>query len=148
MSLIRAVLSAAFIFPCLPTARAEPTFTAAQPPLFQNLMVDVKNKTVGRYVISNFSAQEFGSFSGGSVVRQISGIWVLLPVNDFNFGFSVSDPARVYFFFQSADCTGTAYLPVNSLGAASYATAPAIGTVLSFPRLLHLRSILLELLRM
>jgi hypothetical protein len=50
-----------------------------------------------------------------NVVRQISKIWVVLPVADFTTGFQILLlPQQLpFFFFQSADCTGQAYLFIN-----------------------------------
>jgi hypothetical protein len=81
--------------------------------------------TAGRNVLAD-------AFLGGFVVRQIRGIWVMLAINEFKAGFTLFDNSLIQFYYQSTDCTGTAYLPVNARGS-SYATAPAIGYVMTFP---------------
>jgi hypothetical protein len=69
-------------------------------------------------------------------VRQISKIWVVLPVADFTTGFQILLlPQQLpFFFFQSADCTGQAYLfinpsVVNPDTGNAVPTSPAIGYV-------------------
>jgi hypothetical protein len=83
-------------------AALQPNAATAQPPVFQGLMVDAKGKTIGRYVFS-------GLYGGGTamagfnafVVRQISGIWVMIPVGDFKTGFApVRDPSFIQFFLS------------------------------------------------
>jgi hypothetical protein len=97
-------------------------------------MMDAKGKTVGRYVFSGLNNPndfaDMGNFGGGGVVRQINGIWVLLTVGDFKAGFSLYDPSQFQLYYQSTDCTGTAYLPVNTRQP-TYATTPAIGYVMT-----------------
>jgi hypothetical protein len=150
MSLDRAVVSVVSIFLGLSAAVAQQAGTATNnaaasassaltnPPVFQGLMVDGKGKTVGRYMFSFNNNLDTGSagdgFLGGFVVRQISGIWVLLVINDFKAGFTLIDPSQdqIQFYYQSTDCTGTAYLPVNARGS-NYATAPAFGYVMTIP---------------
>jgi hypothetical protein len=115
-------------------AAASASSALTNPPVFQGLMVNAKGKTVGRYVF-------FGLYGGGAlgpfntfVIRQISGIWVMIPVGDFKTGFlPVYDPSAIQYYYQSADCTGVLYLQVNSDPSNSYATAPALGQVATVP---------------
>jgi hypothetical protein len=115
-------------------AAASASSALTNPPVFQGLMVDAKGKTVGRYVFSGLDNPndfaDMGNFGGGGVIRQINGIWVLLTVGDFKAGFYLYDPSLIQFYYQSTDCTGTAYLPVNTRQS-TYATAPAIGYVMT-----------------
>jgi hypothetical protein len=120
MSLIRAVVSVASIFLGLSAAGAQQLGTATNnaaasassaltnPPVFQGLMVDAKGKTVGRLVpnITSFSMSEY------FVVRQISGVWLALPVADLATGFALQTK-RLEYYYQSSDCTGQAYLPAD-----------------------------------
>jgi hypothetical protein len=77
---------------------------SAQPPLFEGIMVDAKGKTFGK--IS-------WSYSGtDTVVRQISGVWVVLRVIDFTTVLEDNGHIITY-FYQSTDCTGQAYLSLN-----------------------------------
>jgi hypothetical protein len=141
MSFARAVIIAS-IWLGATAASAQPRDAvpaAAQPPLFQSVMVDAKGKTIGRYVFSGlYSSNGIGGFSA-FVVRQISGIWVMIPVGDFKTGFVSADISTdaIQFFYQSTDCTGTPYLEVNVhaevAGNAHYATAPALGQVATVP---------------
>jgi hypothetical protein len=71
---------------------------ATQPPLFQGVMMDAKGNTVGRAVVTGFFTAR--------VVRQIKGVWVSLSITPS--GFYEGDPLPL--FYQSTDCTGTAYL--------------------------------------
>jgi hypothetical protein len=86
---------------------------AAQPPLFQGIMVDAKGKTVGRII----------DWSSAIVVRQISGVWVaLMALVD---GFQATSPTGIAYLFQSADCTGPRYFQVTNLPVQSaIATVP------------------------
>ena len=77
--------------------------TTVTPPLFQGIMVDAKGKTVGRL----FSAGGNGQYV---VVRQISGVWVELPIDTLS-AFYASSLVPTY--YQSADCTGQPYFPVD-----------------------------------
>jgi hypothetical protein len=87
------------------------------PPLFRGIMVDATGQTVGRIYINALLA---GNAGGGAppavhmVIRQIDGVWVGLPVTDFTSGFNVSDRTALLYLYQSADCTGQAYLPVSN----------------------------------
>jgi hypothetical protein len=106
MSLTRWVVSVASIFSSVSAAVAqqlETTGATTQPPLFQGIMVDANGKTVGRLI---------GIDSADIVVRQISGVWVLLRVRDLTIGFD-SEQDAIPYFYQSTDCTGQAYFPVN-----------------------------------
>jgi hypothetical protein len=90
------------------------------PPVFQGLMVDAKGKTVGRF------------YPGGlNVVRQINGVWVWLSISDLTTGFQ-PDGSALYYYYQSTDCTGQAYLSIAN-GGNSHMTAPAYGQVLTIP---------------
>ena len=148
MSLSRAVSPIVSIFLGLSPAVAQQAGTTTNnaaasasnaltnPPVFQGLMVDAKGKDVGRYAFSysNFAAFALpgDGFLGGFVVRQISRIWVVLTVNDFKAGFVLYDPSLIQYYYQSTDCTGTAYLPVNTRQSFA-ATAPAFGYVMTIP---------------
>jgi hypothetical protein len=139
---VRAIVSIASILGLLVTAAAaQQAETAAaasassaltNPPVFQGLMLDAKGKTVGRLFLGFGQEQDaiFGSTT--TVVRQINGIWVLLGVVDFTSGFQIIvDPSNIMaYFYQSADCTGQAYLPVKLNYAA---TTPAQGIVAVIP---------------
>jgi hypothetical protein len=103
---------------------------AVAQPVFESLMVDAKGKTVGRFFVepgpNNF------------VVRQINGIWVWLQIADFKSGFTIVEPANgnLGFAYQSADCTGQAYLPVNGpadIGGPTVVTGPVMGVVTAIP---------------
>ncbi len=50
--------------------------------------------------------------SPSSAARQVGDVWVAFPVRPT--GFQVSDPATFMAFYQSADCSGDAYLPVDA----------------------------------
>jgi hypothetical protein len=121
MSLTRWVVSVASIFLSVAAAVAqqpETTAAAAQPPLFQGIMVDAKGQTVGRLI---------GISSVDLVVRQISGVWVLLRVRDLAIGFD-SEQDAIPYFYQSTDCAGQAYFPVNQSDD-HHVIEPVIGTV-------------------
>jgi hypothetical protein len=121
MSLTRWVVSVATIFLSVSAAVAqqlETTAAATQPPVFQGIMVDANGKTVGRLV---------GISSVDLVVRQISGVWVLLRVRDLTVGFD-SEQDAIPYFYQSTDCTGQAYFPVN-LSDDNRVIEPVNGTV-------------------
>src|SRR5580704_13876603 len=114
---VRAIVSIASILGLLVTAAAaQQAGTAAtasassaltNPPVFQGLMVDAKGKTVGRFFPNLF----FGF--PPCVVRQIDGVWVWLSVTDLTIGFDVVQPPAGFYYYQSVDCVGQAYLPVN-----------------------------------
>jgi hypothetical protein len=142
MSLNRAVVSVAAIFLGVSAAVAQQPETApavsastlTNPPVFQGLMVDAKGKTVGRLFIP---APPIIVPSGSNyVVRQINKIWVLLPVFDFTTGFfQTVAPSFVY---QSADCTGSAFMwanpgAVDPVTGGVALTGPAIGMVTTIP---------------
>jgi hypothetical protein len=90
-------------------AAVQPNATTAQPPLFQGIVLDAKGKTVGALGApapqSNFS----------TVIRQISGILVQIlidPVVGFRpFNEFFTDP--LVYMYQSSNCAGQAYLPVD-----------------------------------
>jgi hypothetical protein len=128
MSLCRAALpSLAFIFLNLQavtaaeTERAQgqvqgtvapgQTKTTVTPPLFQGIMVDAKGKTVGRIYFN--ALYYFYGVAVDMVIRQIDGIWMGLPVSDFTSGFTLYNPDNFAYWYQSSDCTGQAYMPVN-----------------------------------
>jgi hypothetical protein len=101
-------------------------------------MVDAKGKTVGLLYSPFFVSPYPGVPPAAFVVRQISKIWVVLEVADFITGFLITEsPGRVgvpQYFYQSADCTGQAYLRVNSsVVGGMVATGPAIGYVATIP---------------
>jgi hypothetical protein len=108
MSLARTIFIAASILLPMPAAYAQQIERSAaavrQPPEFQGTMVDAKGKTVGRVSWS----------LGGplTVVRQISGIWVLFIAPDLVAGYQDEGNA-VSYLYQSTDCTGTPYLELN-----------------------------------
>jgi hypothetical protein len=112
---VRAIVSVTSILGLLVTAATaqQPAVTgnapaAAQPPLFQGIMVDAKGKTVGRLVINVYGTN--------FVVRQISGIWVELPVADVTTGFQITDNNNtVYYLYQSVDCAGQAYFSYSQV---------------------------------
>jgi hypothetical protein len=135
---VRAIVFIASILGLLVTAAAaQQAETAAaasassaltNPPVFQGLMLDAKGKTVGRLFLGFGQEGDTIFASTTTVVRQINGIWVLLGVVDFTSGFQVVDPSNTMtYFYQSADCTGQAYLPVKLNYAA---TTPAQGIVI------------------
>jgi hypothetical protein len=111
--------------------------TTVASPLFQGIVVDAKGKTVGRLVFEPLTGLEF-------VVRQINGIWVILRVI-LETGFALDN--FVTYFYQSADCTGQAYLSlgggqstISPLGGGLYYNAwsatpiaPEIGTIAIVP---------------
>jgi hypothetical protein len=99
-------------------AQAQIQGSSVAPPLFQGIMVDAKGRNVGRIYINALLP---GNGSNGAfapavhmVIRQIDGVWVGLPVTDFTSGFNVSDRTTLLYLYQSADCTGQAYLPVSN----------------------------------
>jgi hypothetical protein len=122
MQLNRAVVSVASIFLGLSAASAQQsaTTTNASPPLFQGIMVDAKGKTVGRLLLRY---QQY-------VVRQISGIWMALPVADLTTGFQIWAPNNILYYYQSDDCTGPAFLPVDQN---SFSDVLALGIIATVP---------------
>jgi hypothetical protein len=126
MLLSRAVASVVSILLGLSVAAAQqPAFSpAAQPPVFQGLIVDAKGKTVGRYY-------PVGSGGGPSVVRQISGVWVALTVDLTGFQIWTPKGLNFIYFYQSVDCTGQAYFPVANID--SPPQMPAWGIVAAVP---------------
>jgi hypothetical protein len=127
----RAAWSIASIFLGLASASAQVQGTVAPgqvqgtttvtPPLFQGILLDAKGKTVGRLVL--------GPTSAPNVVRQISGVWVMLQF-DLETGFAAIDFSLQY-LYQSADCTGQAYLPLSGVGQG--VMAPEIGQISMVP---------------
>jgi hypothetical protein len=88
--------------------RAELNASATTPPVFQGLVVDAKGKTVGRLFYSPFYNNE------ATAIRQINGIWMSLPIASLSSGFGDAGNILVLvYYYQSTDCTGQAYLPVN-----------------------------------
>jgi hypothetical protein len=121
MSSRRVVVSVASIFWSVSAAVAQPpetTAPASEPPLFQGIMVDANGKTVGRLI---------GINSADLVVRQISAVWVVLSVRDLTIGFD-SEQDAIPYFYQTTDCTGQAYFPVN-LSDDHHVIEPVTGTV-------------------
>ncbi len=91
---------------------------ATPPPLFQGIMVDAKGNPVGRL-------GAIGHEGYNTVIRQISGIWVELQV-DLLAGFATK---AFNYWYQSSDCTGQAYLMVNSNAGGNILALPAQGAV-------------------
>jgi hypothetical protein len=91
---------------------------ATAPPLFQGIMVGAKGNTVGRL-------GAIGHEGYNTVIRQISGIWVELQV-DVVAGFATKS---FNYWYQSSDCTGQAYLMVNSNAGGGILELPAQGAV-------------------
>jgi hypothetical protein len=91
---------------------------AAAPPLFQGIVVDANGKTVGRL-------GAIGHEGYNTVIRQIEGIWVELQL-DMVSGFV---PKGFNYWYQSSDCSGQAYLMVNSSAGGSVLALPAQGAV-------------------
>jgi hypothetical protein len=59
---------------------------------------------------------------------------VLLSVPNFATGFQTTDPSNISYLFQSIDCTGQAYFPVNPYYSEStFVTGPAVGFVTAIP---------------
>jgi hypothetical protein len=142
---VRAIVSIASILGLLVTAATaqQPAVTgppaAAQPPLFQGIMVDARGKTVGRLLTPVPPTVVGLQGSSSYVVRQINKIWVLLPINDFTIGFQILPLQQVPpFLFQSADCTGPAFMFVNQnavdpVTGATVPTSPAVGFGVTIP---------------
>jgi len=108
MSLSRAALFIASIFLGLSPALGQQSQTSADPPLFEGIMVDAKGKTVGRLVIV------INDLLTNFVVRQMSGVWVALPVGDLTTGFQISsNNNQIHYFYKSADCTEEAQFLVS-----------------------------------
>jgi hypothetical protein len=129
-------LSAAVAQQATNNAAASASSALVNPPAFQGLMVDAKGKTVGRlFITTSFSNTDgTGISSSLSVVRQISGIWVLLGVADLGTGFALFDPTNLRFFYKSADCTGPAYLQVSGpLNTTNVVWEPASAYVTAIP---------------
>jgi hypothetical protein len=132
MSLSRAIVSIASIFLGLSAVAAQPgpPKPPGPPPppapLFQGIMVDAKGKTVGRVFPGAFS-------SALSVIRQINGAWVSVPVDDFSVGFHVYSDGAIQSLYQSVDCTGTGYFPVNSNSGSGGVFGPGMGLVTIVP---------------
>jgi hypothetical protein len=110
MSLIRAVVSVVSIFLGLSAAVAQQQATtanappAAQPPLYQGILVDAKGKNVGRLLGVNV------------VVREVSGIPVAINVASSGFVPDFDTPqGPAIVFFQSADCTGNGFLEATDV---------------------------------
>jgi hypothetical protein len=91
------------------------------------MLVDTMGNAVGRLYYNEIEIQY--------VVRQINGIWVNIPVTETGFQ-SVGD---LFYYYQSTDCTGQAYLPVariisqpdrglSSPAAGNFATLPPANT--------------------
>jgi hypothetical protein len=123
-----------------PKAAAAAAAAAAAPPAFQDLMVDAKGKTVGRLFLQLGGANGGGVFNPVSViyvVRQISGIWVLLQIAnaDLAGGFQTAlHSSDLLYLYQSIDCTGQAYLGVNNPNfPGTVVTGPAVGFVTAIP---------------
>jgi hypothetical protein len=84
--------------------------------------VDANGNTIG-LLLTNYGYNY-------TVVRQISGILMVLPISDLLSGFAIGN--GVIYYYQSADCTGQQYLPLENtvsggsdiLPVASIATIP------------------------
>jgi hypothetical protein len=86
------------------------------------VLVDAKGNTVGQlWPLA-------GSFVY-AVVRQVSGIWMVLDVVDLASGFSITSEFR--YWYQSNDCTGQQYLLVND--PSSNTDILAAGTIAIIP---------------
>jgi hypothetical protein len=48
------------------------------------------------------------------VERNVNGVWVAMGAHA-PIGFDITDPTRIFFFFQSGDCSGTKYISVFDL---------------------------------
>ena len=92
--------------------------SAATTPLFQGIMVDANGKIVGRL-------GAIGHEGHNTVIRQIGGMWVELQV-DVVAGFVTKG---FNYWYQSSDCSGQAYLMVNSSVAGGILALPAQGAV-------------------
>jgi hypothetical protein len=101
---------------------AEANANAAAPPLFQGIVVDADGKTVGRL-------GAIGHEGYNTVIRQIGEIWVELQL-DIVSGFV---PKGFNYWYQSSDCSGQAYLMVNSSAGGSVLALPAQGAVALVP---------------
>jgi hypothetical protein len=141
MSVFRALVCLASIFLGLASASAQVQGTVAPgqvqgtstvaPPLFQGIMVDAKGKTVGRLASFPILGASRPYPYAPYVVRQINGIWVTLRV-DLETGLALDN--SVAYLYQSADCTGQAYLSLSLLYTDSPTPiAPEIGTTAIVP---------------
>jgi hypothetical protein len=108
-----------------------------QGPSAGNLLVDATGKSVGSVMWSGttgYLPQE-GIFN--TLIRQIQGIWVALPIPNLQTGFPLLSPDRtanlVVYVYQSADCTAPAYLLVNPFVNSTTATTPALGFITTIP---------------
>jgi hypothetical protein len=138
---VRAIASIASILGLLVTAvlSQQPALTGnapasnTAPPLFQGIMVDAKEKTVGRIYIDTLLDGSTGN-SSNVVIRQINRIWVALPVADLS-GFTTIPTSECFYYFQSGDCTGPALMYVNPNTATSLpnVTVPPLAIVTTIP---------------
>jgi hypothetical protein len=97
------------------------------------LLVDANGKTVGRFFPNLFGAASgYGPYQVPyhGVMLQIQGIWMTLPVNDLASGFANASPNSIGLYYQTTDCTGQAYMFVNS---AYGITVPQLAVVLTIP---------------
>jgi hypothetical protein len=97
--------------------------------------VDAKGKTVGRLLIQfQFPNSAYGTDipTSSNVVRQISGIWVVLSVANFATGFETTDATNIQYWYQSIDCTGQAYFAVNPYFS-TFVAGPTPGFVTAIP---------------
>jgi hypothetical protein len=101
---------------------AEANANAAAPPLFQGIVVDANEKTVGRL-------GAIGHEGYNTVIRQIDGIWVELQL-DMVSGFV---PKGFNYWYQSSDCSGQAYLMVNSSAGGGILALPTQGALAVVP---------------
>jgi Collagen triple helix repeat (20 copies) len=105
-----------------------------QGPQVGTLLVDAKGNIVGSIYLNAFPQEFYNSDTVPlhAVLRQINGIWVELPVTDITSGFSITPVPSFFYYYQSVDCTGQAYMFVN-LVYLEFVTAPAIATVTTIP---------------
>jgi hypothetical protein len=70
----------------------------------------------------------------GSVVRQIGGVWVFLPVTDLATGFQINPQSILQILHQSVDCAGQGYYYAGlSLDDPPLITEPVQGLVATIP---------------
>jgi hypothetical protein len=97
------------------------------------VLVDANGNTVGRLYFTDGNPLGLnGSYQ--YVLRQINGIWVAIPVTET--GFQSIGPPPFQYWYQSADCTGQAYLMVNQAifgGPSPGPSSPAAGYPATLP---------------
>jgi hypothetical protein len=120
--MLRAAASIALIFLSVSTACAREWFIGS--PLFQGIVLDAKRKIVGR-LVPNITNQGISEYF---VIRQISHVWLSLPLADLATGFALQAKPLIY-YFQSSDCTGQAYLPADQTTGSDILAFGIIATV-------------------